>query len=350
MGRGQTQVSGACAGRGQRARAARVLPLVWFAMTAVGFAALQEDSGAEASEPTGLRAEVSAELRRVVVGQPAAARLTLHNHGPGVEKIDARALFGDGLVVRKGELAWVVESAPEGVEGSVSLPAGGRIDVPLDLSALAPEALATPGELEVLFRSEHSSNVFTLEVWPDDHDVLAVITTDFGEMVVEFFPEHAPVTVRNFVELASDGFYDGLIFHRVVRDFMIQGGCPKRNGTGNTGTFLPFEGNDLTFERGTLGMARGADLNSASCQFFVCHQRKKFLDDNYTAFARLVSGFDALDAIAAVECKWEIGGPDQVPSRPVEPVVIRSVRMVSRDTLPQREVGSEEDGEESATP
>lgn len=115
----------------------------------------------------------------------------------------------------------------------------------------------------------------------------ATIHTEFGTMTVRFLPDQAPKHVDNFLELAGSGFYDGLTFHRIIDGFMIQGGCPKGNGTGNGPRRLPAEFNDTKHDTGILSMARSADPDSASCQFFICLARCDFLDRRYTAFGRL---------------------------------------------------------------
>jgi len=144
-----------------------------------------------------------------------------------------------------------------------------------------------------------------------------------GKMVLELYPEAAPLTVKNFISLARDNFYDGLVFHRVISGFMIQGGCPDGNGTGNPGYKIPGEfssngvENDLKHTRGVLSMARSGDPDSAGSQFFIMHQDAPHLDGNYAAFGKLTEGEDVLDEIA--EC--ETGARDM----PLEPQVIKSI-------------------------
>src|SRR5262245_45418098 len=116
----------------------------------------------------------------------------------------------------------------------------------------------------------------------------ATFHTDFGTMTAHFFPDVAPQHVENFLSLAESGFYDNRTFHRIVKGFMIQGGCPKGDGTGNGPRRLPAEFNDKPHVVGTLSMARTNDPNSASCQFFICLARADFLDGQYTVFGELV--------------------------------------------------------------
>jgi len=115
----------------------------------------------------------------------------------------------------------------------------------------------------------------------------ATIHTDFGTMTLRFFPDVAPKHVENFINLAESGFYNNRTFHRIIKGFMIQGGCPKGDGTGNGPQRLPAEFNEKPHQLGTLSMARAQDPNSASCQFFICLGRCDFLDRQYTVFGEL---------------------------------------------------------------
>lgn len=131
-----------------------------------------------------------------------------------------------------------------------------------------------------------------------------------GIMKAELYPEIAPNTVNNFISLINKGFYDGVIFHRVISGFMIQGGDPKGVGVGGPGYCIKgeFTGNgfknDLKHDRGVLSMARTMAPNSAGSQFFVMHQNSPHLDGQYAAFGKLTEGFDVLDAIAAVRTDY----------------------------------------------
>src|SRR3954466_14452520 len=138
----------------------------------------------------------------------------------------------------------------------------------------------------------------------------AVLHTNAGPIRVEFFDEDAPKTVENFRKLAGEGFYDGLTFHRVIPDFMIQGGCPEGTGTGGPGYEFEDEINEHKIERGALAMAnRGPDTNGS--QFFiVTTEAAPWLDGKHTVFGRVASGMDAVDAIEGLET-----GPGD---RPVE--------------------------------
>lgn len=126
------------------------------------------------------------------------------------------------------------------------------------------------------------------------------------EIKIELYPDVAPVTVENFVSLVKDGFYDGLIFHRVIPGFMIQGGCPQGTGMGGPGHTIKGEfaangvKNDLKHTRGVISMARSGNPNSAGSQFFIMHADAPHLDGQYAAFGKVVEGMDVVDEIAAV--------------------------------------------------
>jgi len=147
----------------------------------------------------------------------------------------------------------------------------------------------------------------TLADFPDGQDggnVEAVIKTDKGDVVLQFYPEAAPVTVASFLHLARTGFYNGTTFHRVVPGFVAQGGDPKSKdpnakdvGTGGQGYNLPAEFNSLKHETGTLAMARSQDPNSGGSQFYICLAPQPSLDGQYTVFGHVVSGMEVVNAI-----------------------------------------------------
>ena len=131
-----------------------------------------------------------------------------------------------------------------------------------------------------------------------------------GTMTLELYPEIAPITVENFVKLANEGFYNGLIFHRVIAGFMIQGGDPTGTGMGGPGYQIKGEfasngvKNTLKHTRGVISMARSMHPDSAGSQFFIMHQNAPHLDGSYAAFGKLTEGFDVLDRIAGVATNW----------------------------------------------
>jgi peptidyl-prolyl cis-trans isomerase B (cyclophilin B) len=157
----------------------------------------------------------------------------------------------------------------------------------------------------------------------------AIIHTNYGDMTVEFWPEVAPRTVENFLKLSREKFYNGTAFHRVIKGFMIQGGCPNSKvgargapGTGGPGYQVKAEFNNRAHVKGVLSMARSSDPDSAGSQFFVCHGDASFLNNKYTAFGKLVSGEETLNKIANIPCV----GMER--STPTERVEITSVEIV----------------------
>ncbi len=136
------------------------------------------------------------------------------------------------------------------------------------------------------------------------YPIATIVMYDGGEMKLELYPEFAPNTVANFVSLANSGFYNGIIFHRVIEGFMIQGGDPTGMGTGGPGYSIEGEfaangvKNPLKHNRGVLSMARSMMPNSAGSQFFIMHEDAPHLDGQYAAFGKLIEGYDVLDAIA----------------------------------------------------
>ncbi len=160
----------------------------------------------------------------------------------------------------------------------------------------------------------------------------AVIKTTYGDLTLAFWPDVAPKTVENFKKLAREGFYNGTAFHRIIKGFMIQGGCPNTKagsdgmpGTGDPGYKVKAEFNAKSHVRGVISMARSSHPDSAGCQFFICHGDAKFLDRQYTAFGQLVAGDDVLEKIATVPTKNGGGGEK---STPIERIEVVSVTLV----------------------
>ena len=148
------------------------------------------------------------------------------------------------------------------------------------------------------------------------------------EFIIELYPEYAPDTAKNFKKLVSEGFYDGLTFHRVSPGFMAQGGDPEGTGFGGAketikGEFRAngFSQNTLSHQRGVVSMARSGNPNSASSQFFICYGDESFLDGNYAAFGKVIEGMETVDDFAKVELVYNSGGEK---SSPAEPIVIKN--------------------------
>ncbi len=167
---------------------------------------------------------------------------------------------------------------------------------------------------------------------------VAVIKTSEGDMVVQFWNDAAPNTIENFKKLARSGFYDGTIFHRIVKGFMIQGGDPNSKdlgkessyGQGGPGYKIKAEFKDLSHERGVISMERSSDPDSAGSQFFMCLASVPRLDHQYTTFGRLIKGDDVLEKIGDTPVTRSSKGEN---SKPTKRVVIESIKIVPADSI-----------------
>lgn len=167
--------------------------------------------------------------------------------------------------------------------------------------------------------AEHTQVKFTME--------------NGGSFIIELYPEYAPETVENFINLVSEGFYDGLTFHRVIENFMAQGGDPEGTGSGGsdkkiTGEFSAngFKDNKLSHTRGVVSMARRPDsYDSASSQFFICFVDSTYLDGDYAAFGKVIEGMEVVDAFLDVERTMDSSGYKSVP---VTPIVIEKAEVI----------------------
>lgn len=230
------------------------------------------------------------------------------------------------------------------VTQTVPLQAGASLTLSYDLApAMAASGLIGAEGFELTYAKEY------IEVPPAKVDVLqparegldfmempleelgewwVVIQTNQGPMVAEFWPDVAPNHVRNFLDLSYTGFYDGLTFHRVIRNFMIQGGDPQGTGVGSGPRTVDAEFSQKRHVPGVLSMARlGHDVNSATCQFFIVHANAPNLDGNYSAFGQLVRGLDVLNAIATTPVERT---PNGQMSKPVETQVMNHVIVVRK--------------------
>ncbi len=149
----------------------------------------------------------------------------------------------------------------------------------------------------------------------------ATLHTNHGEIAIELFDEDAPKTVENFLKLARDGFYDGVVFHRIIPDFMIQGGDPTGTGMGGPGYTFEDEFNDHKIERGALAMANAGPNTNGSQFFIVTTAAAPWLDGKHTVFGRVTEGMDAVDKIESVETDGQ--------DKPREPVVIERVELAA---------------------
>ena len=163
------------------------------------------------------------------------------------------------------------------------------------------------------------------ETMHSEYPIATITMKDGGVIKLELYPKIAPESVKNFISLANSKFYDGLIFHRVISGFMIQGGCQKGNGTGGPGYNIKGEfsangvDNSLSHERGVISMARAMAYDSAGSQFFICHADSQFLDGQYAAFGKVIEGMDVVDAIASVKTNSQ--------DKPLQDQVIDSIRV-----------------------
>ena len=153
--------------------------------------------------------------------------------------------------------------------------------------------------------------------------IVTIKMADGGVMKLELYPDIAPKTVENFVSLVQKNFYDGLIFHRVIKGFMIQGGDPEGTGMGGPGYSIPGEfsangfENNLKHTEGVISMARSMDPDSAGSQFFIMHKNSPHLDGSYAAFGKIIEGMDVVNKIATTKTDWD--------DRPMEEQVMESV-------------------------
>lgn len=156
-----------------------------------------------------------------------------------------------------------------------------------------------------------------------NNPIVTITMQDGGVIKAELYPETAPMSVRNFISLINKGYYDGLIFHRVIRGFMIQGGCPEGTGMGGPGYCIKGEfaqngvPNDLKHTEGVLSMARAKNPNSAGSQFFIMHKTSPHLDGGYAAFGKVTEGMDVVNRIAETATDYA--------DRPLEDQVMKSV-------------------------
>ena len=156
---------------------------------------------------------------------------------------------------------------------------------------------------------------------------MVIIEMENGKQIkLELYPDVAPITVENFEKLVKQGFYDGLIFHRVISGFMIQGGCPDGTGMGGPGWHIKGEfaangvKNDLKHTRGVISMARAQMPDSAGSQFFIMHEDAPYLDGQYAAFGKVIEGMDVVDEIAEAETDYQ--------DKPIENQIIKTIRLV----------------------
>lgn len=181
------------------------------------------------------------------------------------------------------------------------------------------------GALALVGCSSNDNNVSEVRTPPKELPVATIEFKDFGTVEVELYPHIAPNTVNNFISLANNGFYDGLTFHRIIKDFMIQGGDPDGTGMGGPGYSIKGEftnnkfKNDLAHTEGVISMARSQSKNSAGSQFFIVTKDASHLDGQYASFGKVISGIDIIHEIESVETDSN--------DKPIKDVIIESIKV-----------------------
>ena len=182
---------------------------------------------------------------------------------------------------------------------------GKKEEVPPQKAEEQPEQVAKT-------ETEKEAKPISQEPIVREKNPIVVIETNLGTIELELFWKDTPKTAENFLKLVTSGFYNGLTFHRIVPNFVIQGGDPSGDGTGGPGYSIPFEQANTKHLRGSLGMARSQDPNSAGSQFYICLRALPNLDGNYVVFGKVISGMDVVDKIAQVPT-----GPGDMPKEKV---------------------------------
>ncbi len=183
--------------------------------------------------------------------------------------------------------------------------------------------------ISCILSNKEKEKIDEVELMKGKHNVV-ISVRDYGNIYLELDADIAPITVTNFIYLVNKNFYDGLTFHRIMNNFMIQGGDPAGNGTGGSATKIKGEfssngvENSISHERGVISMARSNDKNSASSQFFIVHKDSKFLDGDYAAFGHVTSGMEVVDKIAETAKPTDNNGTINKNEQPV----IESIRVV----------------------
>lgn len=200
------------------------------------------------------------------------------------------------------------------------------IDTSTALSAITPiEETTSTAQDEPLVLGEETEKLEDTEFDLDKYTYSAILKTTKGEMTIEFNKDQTPKTVMNFLKLAQKGFYDNTIFHRVIENFMIQGGDPKGNGTGGPGYKFDDEPFSGEYERGVVAMANSGP-NTNGSQFFIMHKDYP-LPKDYVIFGKVIEGFEVLDLIATE--KVMLSSSDEM-SKPVNPVTIKSIEIIEK--------------------
>ena len=273
----------------------------------------------------GLKAAFSPAQAVLPSGGKLTVELHLKNEGAAEATVASAFASVDRGLKAEGEDGKALESKPASAAPGMGLPAsikgGQSLPFEIDLVALFP-GLAKPGRYRVTWSHPSFAQPTLLEVTTVEK--YATIKTSLGDIVIEFHPEVAPKTVANFIALAKKGFYNNTLFHRIIPGFMMQGGCPKGDGTGGPGYTIKAEFNARKHVAGTVSMARKQEPDSAGCQFFICFAAISHLDEQYTVFAEVVRGMDVVKKVEP------LGSRSGAPS---QKVVMEKVTV--GDTLPE---------------
>lgn len=331
----------------------RALVLSWLlgacAVTAAAWPAAANQVADEAAAAAAFEVTLSAP-EEVAVGAMITLAVNVKNAGDqslvvreplfDYRSIDFRVKFEDGVESR------LTRYHPRAGEPSMLVGQDLAEEGSINLEHPVPAIAAGSWRFQPIFRGARGGPYEgawrSVQVLPLDNGAsrsLLRFQTGAGVIDAALWPSTAPATALHMAGLASEGFFDGLTFHRVIQGFMIQGGCPLGNGTGDPGYTIEAEFSERTHLAGVLSMARNADpyenmgsdprdmfRNSAGSQFFLCEADSAFLDGRYTAFGQVVSGMDVVKQIAAAPAEW---GNDSRPSRPVEPVSMTRVALIT---------------------
>ena len=306
-----------------------------------GMVVVQAQESADATETPGPKIVLEIRGLHYDAGDPVTVRLTSRNEGTDTitSPLTSPLLGGfrltdaDGKTHRPEKLGKdhpdqrPARLAPEAFFGTV-----------VDLTEHFP-VLSNIGRYSLNYvAGDTVSNEVVLNVidaFKPQSSFAAMIETSQGSVKLDLYTDVAPITVRNFVDLSRQGFYDGLTFHYMRPGDLLIGGDPRGDGSGGSGFSLPAEMNDRKHLTGTIGMVRAADRNSASSQFYICLAPRPERDGQFTVFAQVVDGFDTLEKIAAVPTS----GRDERPYfRPIEPLVIESITII--ETEPESDLAT----------
>ncbi|MFQ5768349.1 MAG: peptidylprolyl isomerase [Acidobacteriota bacterium] len=268
------------------------------------------------------------------VGDPVRVRVTIRNDGGEVvdNPLPDPLIRGFQLTTADGK-----NLKPSGkIKATPALrPArlgpGAYFGQVIDVAPLFP-ALADKGKYTLSYKAGPiAADDVTLNIIPpyhEDSQYTATMETSLGNLTIQLFPDIAPVTVRNFVDLSRQGFYDGLTFHYVRRGNIIMGGDPRGDGTGGSGVTIPPEFNDKKHLTGSVGMVRKMDPASASSQFYICLSPQPERDGLFTLFGQVVEGLDTLKTMGEVPTTGQKTRPYY---KPLEPLVIKTIKITEKE-------------------